>query len=150
MYRYHIVNEPFANYSITEIEMEFDEPIVIEDVTYEFETPMISEDEEKFIYEIPVTMTNDRDEPVGVDYENLIIYSKYLVQNGIPLDEVINHPENKDSTAIFGGIPPGEEDEVMLMFFLRKDWNVEEDTNVDMYYRHIRGETVTKYRLPLN
>lgn len=149
-YRYHVVNKPFESYSITETSIEQNKPVVIEDVTYEYGATRISEDEDKFIYEIPLTIENHGDEFVGIDYENLVIYSKHLVQNGIPLDEVINHPENEDSTAIFGGVPPGEEDEVMLMFFLMKDWKVEQDTNVDMYYRHIRGDTVVKYKLPLN
>ena len=150
IYRYQQVNEPFENYSISEVDMHVGEPVTIEDVTYEFGTPMISEDADKFTYEIPTVITNDSQQPAGVDYENLIIYSKYLVQNGIALDEVINHPKNEDSTAVLDGVPPGEEDEVMLKFFLYKDWYVEKDTHVDMYYRHIRGDTVVKYKLPIN
>ena len=110
---------------------------------------LLTEEEDRILYEIPLTINNKGTEKIAMDYENFIIYSSNRVQNGVGLDEVSRHPDNQDSLLMNGSMPDSEGN-IMLVFQMQKKWNVEVDTKMDLYYVYIRGEKVEKYRLPLN
>ena len=149
VFRYQAVNKPFQNYSITEIPVQQNESIVINDAIYNFAAPIITEEDDRILYEVPLTINNRGTEKIVMDYENFILYSSNRVQNGVGLDEVSRHPDNQDSP-LMNGAMPDTEGSITLVFQMQKKWNVEVDTKMDLYYVYIRGEKVEKYRLPLN
>ena len=149
VYRYQVVNKPYQNYSITEIAVEQNKPIVINDAIYNYGPPIITEHDDKITYEIPLTINNKGTENITMEYDKFIIYSSNRVNNGVGLIELYDHPENQNSP-LLGGAKPGTEGTIILVFHMMKNWNVNIDTKMDLYYVYIRGEKVVKYKLPIN
>lgn len=150
IYRYQVVNKPYKDYTIIEKAIKQDEPMEINGVEMTFGTPQLIEYDEQYAYEIPLTVVNNQSEFIQLEYDDFKIIFNDFSFNGLAYEEINNHPENHKEYFAFNGVAPQEEGHAQLVFNLMKDWEVNEKTDVDLYYVTFSDNIVTKYKYPLN
>lgn len=112
-------------------------------------SPKIVEETDRILYEIPLKIENNRDEAIHLDYATFKLYGSNLMQNGVDLDAVTSHSENQESTLLSEGLESGDKDEVRLVFNMMKEWDIDINTEMELYHIYIQGEKVEKFRYPI-
>jgi|SRR5690625_3327758 len=148
IYRYNVINKPYKDYTVIEKTIQENKQMEINGFEMTFERPSLIEYDENYLLEIPLNVVNTNEEFASLGYEDFMItFNKYST-NGLSYEEVSNHPENQIDSFALNGLSPGEEGRAILVFNLMKNWGVNEQTDINLYYVTFHDNTLTKYKFP--
>lgn len=141
-FRYHQVNEPFRSYKVDEISLEENEWVDIGELQLSYGSPKVVERETEFYYEIPLTIKNEGDKIQQRPLDRFYLYGNYT-HNMLSVEAFTNHPENEELAP--EGIQPNSTEELMLIFVMRKEWGISQQTEINLYFLNNEQKGMLKY-----